>query len=99
MHGARILGYVLVLVLLQDGERVHIGADGDDFAAFPDLCDHAGLADAAPHTVPHLLQLICHDLRCAVKLEADLGMHVKITPPFDELLRNCMCLFEHGSPR
>jgi hypothetical protein len=86
VHRARVFRYVFMIVLFEDGERVHIGADGTILAAFADLCDDAGLPDPAPDAVPHLFHFIRDDLRCAVKLEADLGVHVEIAPPFDEFL-------------
>ena len=50
-----------------------------------DLRDHTSLADPASDAVAHLLQLIGNDLRRAVKLEANLGVHVEIATPYDEV--------------
>ena len=52
--------------------------------AFADLCDYPGLPDTSPDPIPHFFQLIGDDLRCAMKLESDLGVHVEVAPPFDK---------------
>jgi hypothetical protein len=79
---------IFVLVLFEDGQRVHVRADGDQFAALADLRDDAGLPDPAPDPVPHLFQLVCDNLRGTMQVEADLRVHVEIAPPFDEFFRN-----------
>ena len=47
VHDARRLRGVGNVILLLDGEGVHVGADGDDRAAVAQVADDAGLADAA----------------------------------------------------
>ena len=95
VHFSSVLRNIFRFVLFQYGQRIHIRADGDQLAAFSQLCDDTGLSHPALDTVPHLFEFICDDLRGALDVEARLRMHVKITPPFDQLLRNCMCLLQH----
>ena len=38
VHGAGILGGVFGIVLFQDGQRVHIGADCNNFATIANFC-------------------------------------------------------------
>jgi hypothetical protein len=86
MHRAGILRGIFVLILLENGKRIHVGANGNDPAAFANLCDDAGFSHAALDPISHLLQFIRNDLRRALKLEADLRVHMKVTPPFDQFL-------------
>ena len=88
VHPAGVLAGVRQVGGLQDRQRVHVGAQAHrGFAiAVAQHADHAGLADAAMHLDAPFLQLVGHQLRRAVFLQAKLRMGVDIAADGDKLV-------------
>ena len=80
MHDAVVGGLERHVHLLEDGQRVHIGADAEGRAvAGADLRHHAGATDAGLHVfVADLGQRVGHQLRGAHLLEAQFRVFVDV---------------------
>jgi len=76
---------------LLDRERIHVGAQPDDFVglslAATNDADHAGAADAGDDLVAaERLELVGDDAGGAMDVEAELWMGVQVAPPAGDLL-------------
>jgi hypothetical protein len=87
MHAALVLAAMIEGIVLVHRQRVHVGAqpNGARIVADPDGADDAGLADAGRDLAAPFLELLGHDLRRPLLLEAELGMGVDVTPDGGEL--------------
>lgn len=84
MHFAFILRDIIGLIQFENGQGIHVRADGDNLPALAYFCHDACLANSALDSVSHLFQFIGNDSRRAKNVKAGFGVHVKIAPPFDE---------------
>ena len=89
VHLARHRRFIRQAGLFLDRQRIHVGAQADDFAAglaAADDADHAGAADAGNHLVAaEAFELVGDRGRGAVHVVAELRMGMKIPPPFLDL--------------
>jgi hypothetical protein len=101
VHRARVAGRELEVVLLLDGERVHVGPDGE--GASRTLTHepgyHAGLRGAGELQISKRLQRLVDEPGGLFFMIRDLGVAVQVSPPFDdffsdvlyEVVENCGC--------
>ena len=86
MHLARYFRGIGKARLLHDRQGIHIGAQADHLAGCAAAAlqdpDDTRLADAGHHLVKaEVTQLLGHDPRRAVQVEAQLRMLMEVTPP------------------
>ena len=86
VHGALVSGTVIKGVLLQNRQRVHVGAQTNRAGSVA-LTQHAnqtGLTDAAIHLYPKGLELCRDKVCCAILFKPQLGVRVQISAPSGE---------------
>ncbi len=73
--------------LLGDGERIHVGAEGDDRPRLPASqdADDPGAPDGSLHLEPERAQVLLHQRGGALLLERQLRVLVNVAPPGDDL--------------
>ncbi len=83
VHLAFVHRAVIEGVLLQDLQRVHVGAqaDGAFAAAFFQHADNPGVTDRAMHLEAEALQQLGDLVRGAVFLEGEFRMAMDVVPP------------------
>jgi hypothetical protein len=87
VHDAGVTGAVGRVVGLDDGQGVHVGADGDQRAVVAQVGHNPCLADAGADTVAaDLGQRIGHQGRGLKLLEAEFGVGVNDAPQADHLI-------------
>ena len=97
VHLARRLRGVGDGVLLQDRQRVHVGAHADHRAiAVAQVGHHARLAHAAAGLDTQLGQRIRYQSGRTMDVEAQLRPLVDRPPPLHQLLFDCLCFCQHS---
>ena len=95
VHQAGCARFIRHIVRFLNRQRIHIGADADRRAPFADARHHAGFSHADFNLDAHFAQRIRHQPRRPLLLEAELGMHVNIAPPGDQLIFQRFGFFQH----
>jgi hypothetical protein len=88
VHLAVVLRAVVGLIELENGQRVHVGAQHDRLPRLSALenAEHAGLRDAFVHLDAERAQTFGDDAGRAVFLEAQFRMRVQVAPGRDDFL-------------
>jgi len=105
VHHAGDLRGVGNLVGLVDGQRIHVGPDGDDGMSLPQLRHDAGAPHAGAHPIAQRIHHLCDAGRGARLLETKLGARVELSPPGDQLIfylvralvQRCLCHVQFSS--
>jgi len=88
VHDAHIAAGIRQAGGLFDGQRVHVGAQAQRFAAIAalELPDHAGPAQAAGDLIAPLLELLGHQIAGTVFLVAHFGVPMDVAAHRDEFV-------------
>ncbi len=87
VHDARAAGGIRHTRPLDDGQCIHVGADGNCtlVGAIAQCSDHAGDGDPRRYLESQFLQDLGHDGRRAVLLELQFRIGVKVPPDGNQL--------------
>jgi hypothetical protein len=96
VHDPFVGGSIGNVVGFDDGQGVHIGANGNHRAAFAQPGHDAGFGDAGLHLKADVVQDGGDGVRSANLAEAEFGMGVEVAPPLGELFGKRLRLVEHG---
>jgi hypothetical protein len=101
VHAPVVARAMVEAVGLEDGQRIHVGAQPDRAVRVADAqhADHAGLADPAMHLDAELGELRRDQVGRALLLEAELGMGVDVAPPGGQLVVELLDARDHGHGR
>ena len=87
VHHAGVLRFIRRVRFLQDGQGVHVGADGDGRpAAGAHLAHHAGAPDAGFDVNAQLGERVGYKCGRSEFLEPKFGMGVDVAPQADEFV-------------